>query len=86
MNIRKARHEDIYGIVDMACEFESYLICIDDSLIDESPSEATFRSVLEDGFDFKHHHVYVIEDEHGDLVGYGDYWTLPEFLHGGVAA
>jgi L-amino acid N-acyltransferase YncA len=85
MKIRKAAKRDIGEIVRMACEFENYLITIDDSLLQESPPENVFKKVLLKGFDDPKHFVIVAEEK-GKLIGFADMWAYPEFLHGGLSA
>jgi GNAT superfamily N-acetyltransferase len=85
MKIRKASKKDIDEIVDMAYEFELYLIGLDDSLVQESPSKNIFKKFLIAGFDDPKHYFIVAEDA-GRLVGFADLWTYPEFLHGGISA
>ncbi|MBI5001538.1 MAG: GNAT family N-acetyltransferase [Euryarchaeota archaeon] len=84
MKVRRATRKDSGEIVNMACEFEMYLLKIDNALIQESPPKATFRKFLSKGLDDGHHAVFVAQDGKR-LVGFADLWVIPEFLHGGMS-
>jgi ribosomal protein S18 acetylase RimI-like enzyme len=84
MKIRKANRDDIGEIVEMAYEFELYLLKIDNALIQESPPKATFRKFLSKSIGDDHHAVFVAHDGR-KAVGFADLWVIPEFLHGGMS-
>jgi GNAT superfamily N-acetyltransferase len=85
LRIRKAKKGDIEWIVDMAREFELYLLDIDDSLIQEPPPKEVFKRVLLKGFGDEKHSIFVAEKD-GRLTGFADNCVYPEFLHGGMSA
>jgi len=85
MKIRKANMEDVDEIVRMAYEFETYLITLDNSLLQESPSKKVFKKVLINGFEDPKHCLLVAEEK-GKMLGFADMWSYPEFLHGGMSA
>lgn len=82
--IRPAEDGDIESIVEMAYEFETYLLRIDDSLVQEAPPMEVFKRFLLRGFGDEKHTLFVAEED-GGLLGFADFWAYPEFLHGGVA-
>ena len=84
MKMRKATRKDIGEIVDMAYEFETYLLKVDNALIQESPPKAIFKKLLSKSIDDGHHAVFVAQ-EGKRLVGFADLWVIPEFLHGGMS-
>jgi GNAT superfamily N-acetyltransferase len=79
-----AENRDIDELVEMALEFENYLLKIDDSLIQESPSKETFKEILLKGFEDDKHMIFIAEEDE-KIVGFLDFWTYPEFLHGGLS-
>jgi GNAT superfamily N-acetyltransferase len=83
MIIRTAEERDVAEMVEMAHEFETHLIALDDSLMQSPPPKETFRKFLEMGFRDPKHHIIVAEED-GRLVGMADFWIYPEFLHGGL--
>jgi len=81
ISIRKARMEDIERIVDLALSFEKYLIAIDDTLQQEPFPRERYRRVLLEGLNDGKHAIFVAEED--EIIAFADYWTYPEFIHGG---
>jgi GNAT superfamily N-acetyltransferase len=84
MKVRRAEDADIDEMVEMALEFEIYLIKLDNALLQVPPPKEVFRRVLEMGFHDDKHYI-VVAEEQGSLVGMADFWAYPEFLHGGLS-
>ncbi|MDG6220715.1 MAG: N-acetyltransferase [Candidatus Thermoplasmatota archaeon] len=91
INIRKAQRQDVPILAQMALEFEEYLMSLEPGLVEETPALETFQRVLEEGFDDPKHCILVAESfgdnkvGGGRIMGLGDFWAYPEFLHAGLS-
>jgi GNAT superfamily N-acetyltransferase len=83
MLIRQAREWDIPELLNMAVEFEEYLLILDNSLIQEVPPKQVFEEYLRKGFKDRKHFIIVAEEDNS-LIGFADFWAYPEFMHGGM--
>ncbi len=84
MRIRPAEEKDLDTLAEMALEFETYLMTMDDTFISDVPPKKRFRRVLKQGLgDDKHRMVIALIE--GNVVGFADYWAYPEALHGGLS-
>ncbi len=83
--IRPVTSDDVERIVDLAIEFEEYLIEVEDTLVSDIPPKSTFRKYMLLGLgDPKH--TFLVAQLDGTIIGFSDMWTIPDFTHGGQAA
>jgi ribosomal protein S18 acetylase RimI-like enzyme len=83
MNIRKAESTDMEKIVDLAYEFDEYLVGVDNTLTSEVTPKEVLQKNLSEGFCDPKHDIVVAEVS-GEVVGFSDMWAYPEFIHGGI--
>ncbi len=85
LEIRPARESDIDKIVEMAIEFEKYLIAVDNTLMSEVPDAKVYRKYLLAAMKERTHYTLIAEMD-GRPVGFTDFRIYPEFMHGGLSA
>jgi len=85
LEIRPAKESDIDKIVEMAIEFERYLIDLDNTLMSEIPPAPIYRKYLLAAMKERTHYAFIAELD-GRPVGFADLRIYPEFMHGGLSA
>ncbi len=85
LEIRPAKESDIDRIVEMAMEFERYLIDLDNTLMSEMPPAKVYRKYLLAAMKERTHAMFIAEMD-GHPVGFTDLRVYPEFMHGGLSA
>ncbi len=85
LEIRHAKESDIDKIVEMAIEFERYLINVDSTLMSEIPPAKIYRKFLLAAMKERTHYMFIAEMD-GRPVGFTDLRVYPEFMHGGQSA
>ena len=84
--IRKAIEKDIDIILDLSIKFHHYFDEIyGKELNPEITSKYDVLKALKAGFNHEWHDIFVIELD-GQVIGFGDMWTYPEFVHSGNSA
>lgn len=84
MMIRPAEENDLDTLAEMALEFETYLMTIDDTFISDIPPKMHFRRVITQGMGDEKHRMFIALDGE-KVIGFADYWAYPEALHGGLS-
>lgn len=84
--IRRAEKKDIDVLVELSIKFHEYF---DEIYGKELNPQITSRKDVEEtlvtGFSDEKHDLFVVELD-GKVIGFGDLWTYPEFVHSGNSA
>lgn len=84
--IRRAKEKDIDIIVELSIKFHQYFDEIyGKELNPVITSKKDVLNALKAGFNNDKHDIFVIEVKN-DVIGFGDVWTYPEFVHSGNSA